>query len=205
MSKYAGEEVLVVRRSLFDSLGAFEGICTEVERYFPVLLDPANNFFLDRAAAELDPSHKQLIPYAIFRHGDRLLHYTRGKSGGEARLHAQGSIGIGGHINPVDNHTDHLGHKTYMNGVEREIREELNIAGNYTQRVAAILNDDLNPVGQVHLGIVHIFELDDDQVTAAEDALANLSFQSIADLKHGPLHDNLETWSRHCIDSLDLG
>ena len=79
MSKYNGEQILVVPRNLFDELGSFQGMCTEPERYMPSLLDPSNNFFMDREAAEEDPSHKQLIPYALFRHGDRYLHYVRGK------------------------------------------------------------------------------------------------------------------------------
>ena len=75
MSKYAGELVLVVKRELFEELGVFEGLRTDgmdvaVER----LLDPANHFFMDRAEAEEDPSFKQLIPYCVFRHGERILH-----------------------------------------------------------------------------------------------------------------------------------
>ena len=113
MKDYQGEEILVIPRSLFDELGAFQGIETDVERYLDAILDPKNNFFIDRGAAEEDPSFKQLIPYCLFKHGDRYLHYVRGKSGGESRLHAKGSVGIGGHINPVDTREDHLGMATY--------------------------------------------------------------------------------------------
>ena len=68
MKDYNGEQILVVKRELFDSLGAFQGINTDVDKYYSTLLDPANNFFIDRAAAEDDPSHKQLIPYALFHY-----------------------------------------------------------------------------------------------------------------------------------------
>lgn len=206
MKNYNGEEVLVVKRALFDELGAFQGINTDVERYLPSLLNPENNFFMDRAAAEDDPSHKQLIPYCLFRvsgsSGTRYLHYNRGKSGGESRLHAQGSMGIGGHINPVDEREDHLGEKTYMAGVEREIDEELNIGGGYSHRIVALLNDDSNPVGQVHLGVVHMVDLENDEVTANEDAIANLGFRSLEDLRGG-LYPHLETWTQKCVDALD--
>lgn len=202
MSKYDGEEILVVPRRLFDELGAFQGLSTDVGRYMPALLDPENNFFMDRAAAEEDPTHKQLIPYAIFRHRGSYLHYVRGKSGGESRLHALGSLGIGGHINPVDTREDHLGHATYMAGVTREIEEELILEGEHPHRVVALLNDDSNAVGRVHLGVVHLFELSSRDVAAREDALADLSFQSLEDLR-GPLRDHLESWSRFCVDALD--
>ena len=201
MRDYQGEEILVISRQLFDELGAFQGIKTDVDGYLEAILDPANNFFMDRGKAEDDPSFKQIIPYALFHHNGKYLHYTRGKSGGESRLHAQGSVGVGGHINPVDERADPLGKATYLAGVEREIDEELNITGGHKNRIVGLLNDDSNDVGKVHLGVVHIFDLESENVTSAEDALANLAFQSSEDLT-GKLHGSLETWSRFCIDEL---
>ncbi|MGJ8695148.1 MAG: hypothetical protein ACSHYF_02440 [Verrucomicrobiaceae bacterium] len=201
MKDYKGEQILVIPRSLFDELGSFQGIETNVDRYLDAILDPQNNFFMDRGAAEEDPGFKQIIPYCLFRHGDSYLHYVRGKSGGESRLHAQGSVGIGGHINPVDEREDHLGRATYLAGVEREIDEELNIVGGHSNKMVALLNDDSNPVGQVHLGVVHIFELETDQVTSNEDALADLGFHPADKLK-GEMLDQLETWSRFCVEAL---
>ena len=93
------ENVLVVRRSLFDELGSFHGLTFEPEKYLSALLSRGNNFFLPRAQAESDPSYKQIIPYALIAHGDTVLHYVRGKRAGEQRLVAKGSIGIGGHMN----------------------------------------------------------------------------------------------------------
>lgn len=201
MRDYKGEEILVIPRELFDKLGSFQGIQTDILKYLEAILDPANNFFMDRGKAEEDPSFKQIIPYALFHHEGRYLHYTRGKSGGESRLHAQGSVGIGGHINPVDERADPLGRETYLAGVEREIDEELHITGGHKNRIVGLLNDDSNDVGKVHLGVVHVFELESDQIESGEDALANLAFQSITDLK-GELHDSLETWSKFCVDAL---
>src|SRR5207248_1090560 len=86
------ENILVVERRLFDELGAFQGLNFEPERYLDALLSRGNNFFLPRAAAENDPTHKQIIPYAIIAHGDRVLYYVRGKKAGEQRLVAKGSI-----------------------------------------------------------------------------------------------------------------
>lgn len=201
MSKYNGEEVLVVPRELFDELGSFQGFCADSDPYFSRLLHPSNNFFMDRAEAEDDPSHKQIIPYCVFRYQDSYLHYTRGKSSGESRLHAQGSVGIGGHINPVDAKEEHLGLDTYFAAVERELVEELVINGSHSNSIIGLINDDSNEVGKVHLGVVHLFELDTDDVKANEDALANLSFQS-KDALLGELFPLLETWSAHCVGAL---
>jgi predicted NUDIX family phosphoesterase len=199
MSKYAGEQVLVVPRALLDEIGAFEGILTTgLDAAIGRLLDPANHFFMDRAEAENDPSHKQLIPYCIFRCGDRILHYTRGKSGGESRLHAKISVGVGGHVNPIDTADGRIGADAYHAAVTREIEEELDLPEEHEHRIIALLNDESNPVGQVHLGIVHLVELKNDAVASREDALTDLGFMPLSDL-NGACFERLETWSQFCI------
>jgi predicted NUDIX family phosphoesterase len=202
MSKYAGEQVLVVRRALLEEIGHFEGIRTQgLDQAVACLLDPVNHFFMDRAAAEEDPSHKQLIPYCVFRCGDRILHYTRGKSGGESRLHAKISVGVGGHVNPVDTGGGKTGPDAYHAAVTREIEEELELPEEHSHRIIALLNDDSNPVGQVHLGIVHLVDLKSDVVTSREDALADLGFSPLAELD-GTRFGDLETWSAFCVRHL---
>ncbi|NRB76620.1 MAG: hypothetical protein HRU46_19840 [Verrucomicrobiales bacterium] len=200
MSKYEDENVLVISRELFDQLGAFQGISLEPEKYLPSMLDPENNYFLQRDLAEDDPGHKQIIPYAIFRHGDKFLHYVRGGGSGERRLASKGSIGIGGHINDVDYAASSLDKDTYTNGVDREIDEELNISGDHTQEILGLINDDSNEVGQVHLGVVHLFTLESNQVTAGEDNIVDLQFLSLEELE--AKHDELETWSQICVQGL---
>ncbi|MBL9151313.1 MAG: hypothetical protein JNK37_02455 [Verrucomicrobiales bacterium] len=201
MSRYPDENILVIPRALFDELGAFQGLCLEPERYLPAILNPANNLFIPRDDAEEDPGYKQIIPYAIFRFQDRYLHYVRGGGSGEKRLAAKGSIGIGGHINAEDYHAQsHLDKDTYTIGVEREIDEELNLTGPLTQRIVALINDDSNPVGQVHLGVVHLFDLSSPEVTSNEDNITELAFLSLDELT--ARRDRLETWSQHCLDGL---
>jgi len=194
------ENILCVPRAVFDRLGAFEGLAFDVDRYLPVLLDPANNLFLPRSAAEQDPGHKQIIPYLIVRCGDRVLHYVRGKSGGESRLHAKGSIGIGGHINDSDTHAVHFDQAAYDRAIERELNEELIMPPGYRKKVAALLNDDSTEVGRVHLGIVHIVEVHSPDVRAREDAIRDIEFLSAAGLE--PLHGRLEVWSQICAAGL---
>jgi predicted NUDIX family phosphoesterase len=202
MSKYAGEEVLVVPRALLDQIGSFNGIRTEgLDEAVTRLLDPSNHFFMDRAAAEEDPGHKQLIPYCIFRCGDRILHYTRGKAGGESRLHAKISVGVGGHVNPVDMGEGRKGADAYHAAVTREIEEELNLPEKHEHRIIALLNDESNPVGQVHLGIVHLVDLKSDAVSSREDALTDLGFTPLTELA-GPMFERLETWTQFCIQHL---
>jgi len=203
MSKYAGEQVLVVPRALFDSIGSFQGIRTDgMEAAMERLLDPENHHFMDRAEAEGDPNFKQLIPYCLIRCGTSILNYTRGKSGGEARLHALRSVGVGGHINPVDTGMGRTGPEAYHAAVERELHEELIFEVAHTNRIAALINDDSNEVGRVHLGVVHVIDLENTRISAREDALSNLTFNELVELK-GALLGQLETWSQHVIENYE--
>lgn len=195
------ENVLVVRRSLFDELGSFHGLNFETERYLGPLLSRGNNFFLPRAQAENDPSHKQIIPYALLVHGDAVLHYVRGKKAGEQRLVAKGSIGIGGHMNDGDESLFAWDQNAYRAGVEREVNEEIKIESEFEDRIVALLNDDTTEVGRVHLGIVHVFRLAEPKVEKREAMITNLAFLSRAELLSR--RENLETWSQLCVDSLD--
>jgi predicted NUDIX family phosphoesterase len=195
------ENVLVITRSLFEELGAFQGLNFEPERYLRALLSRGNNFFLPRSAAENDPSYKQIIPYAIIAHNNRVLHYVRGKKAGEQRLVAKGSIGIGGHMNDADESLFAWDQEAYRAGVEREVNEEIRIQTTYDDRAVALLNDDSTEVGRVHLGIVHILRLDESKVEKRETMITNLQFLSQEELL--ARRDSLETWSQLCVDALD--
>jgi predicted NUDIX family phosphoesterase len=195
------ENVLVVRRSLFDELGSFHGLNFEPEKYLSALLSRGNNFFLPRSQAENDPTHKQIIPYALIVHGDSVLHYVRGKKAGEQRLVAKGSIGIGGHMNDTDESLFAWDEQAYRAGVEREVNEEITIESPFEDRIVALLNDDTTEVGRVHLGIVHVLRLAEAKVQKREAMITNLAFLQKDALV--ALRDNLETWSQLCVDSLD--
>jgi predicted NUDIX family phosphoesterase len=194
------EHVLVITRALLDQLGSFQGFQSEVKRYLDAMLAPGANFFMERPAAELDPTHKQLIPYSIFHHEGRYLCYTRGGKSGEKRLVSKRSVGIGGHINPVDQSHDGLGETMYFNSIEREITEELVIGGTHTQSVIGLINDDSSEVGSVHLGVVHLFELSSAEVKSNEDAIQDLQFFTLAELN--AKYDELEAWSQIIVKQL---
>ena len=195
------ENILVIKRSLFDQLGAFQGLNFEPRKYLDAILSRGNNFFLRRSLAEKNPAHKQIIPYVLLAHGDRVLFYVRGKKAGEQRLVAKGSIGIGGHMNESDESLFALDEAAYRAGVEREVCEEIKIETKFDDRVVALLNDDSNEVGQVHLGIVHVFRLAEPKVKKNEAMITELAFLSREELV--ARRDSLETWSQICLDSLE--
>ncbi len=197
------ENILVVRRSLFDQLGSFHGLNFEPQKYLGALLSRGNNFFLPRGQAENDPTHKQIIPYAIIAFRDRVLHYVRGKKAGEQRLVAKASIGIGGHMG--EDSDKFLWHstdeETYRAGVEREVNEEIKIDTKFEDRIVALLNDDTTDVGRVHLGIVHVFKLAEPKVEKREAMITGLAFLTKEELV--ARHESLESWSQICVESLE--
>jgi predicted NUDIX family phosphoesterase len=195
------ENILVIKRSLFDELGSFQGLNFETEKYLGVILSRGNNFFLPRAQAESDPAYKQIIPYALIAFEDRVLYYVRGKKAGEQRLVAKGSIGIGGHMNEGDESLFAWDEQAYRAGVEREVNEEIKIDAQFEDRIVALLNDDTTDVGRVHLGIVHVFKLAGPKVEKREAMITNLAFLTKAELR--ARRDSLESWSQICVDLLD--
>lgn len=197
----ANENVLVIKRSLFDELGSFQGLNFEPQKYLDAILSRGNNFFLRRPQAEKDPTHKQIIPYVLLAHADRVLFYIRGKKAGEQRLVAKGSIGIGGHMNESDESLFALDEAAYRAGVEREVAEEIKIDTKFEDRIVALLNDDSTEVGQVHLGIVHVFKLAQPNVEKREAMITNLAFLDKDELN--ARRESLETWSQICLDSLE--
>lgn len=198
MSRYNGEQVLVVPRATFEEAGYFQGHREGGDHYLNAFMKPGVSSFMDGSGGKR-PSQAD----------HRLCHFL--PPGPHPALHARrlpavrpgcmtkGSIGIGGHINPVDRQSGHDDVSTYLAGVERETCEELVIDGSCTQRVLGVINDDSNDVGAVHLGIVHLFELDTDRVRANEAALANLRFVAPEELS-GEMFEKLETWSQLALE-----
>jgi predicted NUDIX family phosphoesterase len=195
------ENVLVIRHSLFDELGSFQGLSFEPEKYLKAILSRGSNFFIPRREAENDPAYKQIIPYALIAFEKRVLHYVRGKKAGEQRLVAKGSIGIGGHMNETDESLFAMDEQAYRAGVEREVNEEIKIDTPFEDRIVALLNDDSTEVGRVHLGIVHIFKLKEPNVQKREAMITGLTFLTKEELI--ARRQSLESWSQICLDSLE--
>lgn len=190
------EKVLVIPTAHFEVVGSFQGFRPADEAYRARLLDRRQYVFCPRAEVETDPRYKQLIPYLVLRWGEEVFHYRRGAAGGESRLHARRSIGIGGHIALGDAHLP----DPYHAGMLRELTEEVHIQANYRERLLGFINDDRTPVGSVHLGVVHLLDLDRPEVTPREDALADAGFLPIHRLLEE--REEFETWSQFALEAV---
>jgi len=197
------EQVLVIERKVIEDVGMFQGLAFDTDQYLSNIFVQGVPRFMPRSQAELDPAHKQIIPYVIMLHDGNVLSYVRGRRAGESRLVGNRSIGIGGHINPIDADNSPLFaylYDNYLTAVQREVAEEVSVETTYTDRVVALLNDDSNEVGSVHLGIVHCWNLDKPNISKREQMITQMSFMSPEELEQ--VRDTLETWSQKCLDGL---
>jgi len=206
MATIPQEDVLVVPRKVLERAGMFQGFCGDTSAYLPLLLDPQHTSWRPRATVEEDPSFKQLIPYCVlsWKAEDgrpRYFAYTRGGGQSEARLRAKRSVGIGGHIASTDG--EHGDDTSYDAGMRREIAEEIAIDGGWDARCVGLINDDSNAVGSVHLGIVHILELQKPAVSSRESELVECGFETLESLLAA--RDRFETWSQITLDALRDG
>jgi predicted NUDIX family phosphoesterase len=204
VSDASSERVLVVPTELFHRLGHFQGFCGDVDRYLGELLSPQHVLYRPRSQVEEDPGFKQLIPYMIFRHcgadgRETVFQYTRGSGMGEGRLHRKRSVGIGGHISTVDA-AGNGGGNPYEEGMRRELEEEVAVDTPYRARCVGLINDDATPVGSVHLGVVHLFDVERPAVRPRETEIIESGFRPVADI----LADlsGFETWSAICMQAL---
>lgn len=188
------ERVLVIPEGHFRKVGFFHGYHPADDDYRAALLTPAAFSFRPRKDVETDPSFKQLIPYVVLRCRGRLFHYRRGITGTESRLTALRSVGVGGHISEADAVGEG---SAYRNGMLRELAEEVTIDCPYAEQGFGFIYDDSTPVGTVHLGVVHLLELDRPAVTAREAALAGAGFASITELTRDA--EQFETWSQFVL------
>jgi predicted NUDIX family phosphoesterase len=128
---------------------------------------------------------------------DHVFAYTRGKKATETRLQALRSIGVGGHISVDD---AGLFESPYREAMFREVAEEVHLDSAYEERCIGLINDDSTPVGQVHLGIVHVFELTEPKVKRREQALTQTGFMPLTELRER--REEFETWSQFLLSVL---
>jgi predicted NUDIX family phosphoesterase len=160
----------------------------------------------DRATCETNPSLQQIIPYIILVNEDsKLFCYSRGKGGEEERLHAKLSIGLGGH---VDNSIpEGLTLKSWLTlEGNRELFEEVGFMSlpSSPMDFCALLSDQTDKVGTVHLGVLAIQNADTRELTLLEKGvIEHVEWLSIRELKQEPHHSRLENWSLLALQYLE--
>ncbi len=190
------EMILVVKRDYLFSQAqpAWTGL-KEVDFDAYLSLIQEKKQFLPRTHMEVDPAYKQIIPYLIFAHNDTYFLMQRTNVSGEKRLHNKFTLGIGGHIREED-----MEHNSIFEWARREFHEEVNYHDDFTIQPLGVINDDSNPVGQVHIGFVFLIKGSTPTISVNEE-LKSGQLVPLEDCK--ALGDSLESWSQFVVSFLE--
>ena len=221
------EQVLVVPRARLFPDGGFYGFSREgLSGYLAAIA--AHAFFARRDQVEEDSSLKQIIPYTVVRHDGRIFLVGRTRRGSEMRLREKLSVGLGGHINPVDNQADLFpgassgaavaagpragedepagpdpGAGTLVDAaMARELMEEIVLPAGWTAKPIGVLNDDVEAVGRVHFGLVYLADVPSPDVRIRETTKLTGAFATMAEVRDA--YPRLESWSQFIVDGVDL-
>ena len=133
---------------------------------------------------EVDPSYQQPIPYAIIVNpqSNKVIAYQRWSSEStswEQRLYGKRSLWVGGHIELEEKNAENPMHVT----VVKEIKEEIWLTDIQEVTVLWYINDNSDPVGEVHLGILYLITTHAKDIEIVDGELEQVFFKS---------HDEIE-------------
>jgi predicted NUDIX family phosphoesterase len=198
--KKAKENVIVVPREKLFEDHYFEGFLSKDLSAFEKLLDAMDLHWISKPRAEVeeDPGCKQIIPYCVLTYLGKIFVVKRFNTQGEQRLHNKHSIGIGGHMRPSANGGDRM--EVILDNLERELSEELEgVELNEGTVVMGMINDDSDPVGRVHFGLVFNLRVKDPgAVRVRETDQMEGGFCRLSDAFELPDYEN---WSRILLNS----
>lgn len=188
------ELILVVPRTeLFKNHAAWSGLkAVDFEEYLAIINEKKE--FQLRSVMEQDPHYKQIIPYLVFRHQDKYFLMQRTAKATETRLQNKYSLGIGGHIRQEDMTANSL-----FEWATREFHEEVEYQDTFSIKPLGVLNDDSNPVGQVHIGFVFLLEGSTPHISVKSE-LKSGQLYSLEELKS--YFASMETWSQLVVEFL---
>jgi predicted NUDIX family phosphoesterase len=193
------EELIVVPVDALRAVGLTQGFDPNSERILSAAFAPNVARGMTRSLAEADERFKQIVCYIVLLYGFTVFHYRRSPRVGEVRLAGLRSLGIGGHLNSFDT-TDGDGRRGLERAIRRELAEEVRLDHEPDLSIVGVINDDANPVGRVHVGLVVIGRLRDEVVRLHDETLLDGRFDSLVEIDHRV--QEFETWSRLCLPAI---
>lgn len=172
------EMILVFDKEVFESIGLIEDML-EVDVLAPLnkedyeyMISLLNDMWETggsvqrRGDMEKDMTYLQPIPYTVIKQGDKYFTYTRLEGGGESRLHGKSSIGVGGHMNHIEDAWN-FEHLLAVNN-SRELEEEVFIYQENGEEIdyhydlakdsviTGLMYNQKTEVDSVHIGVLNV-------------------------------------------------
>lgn len=191
------EKVWVIDNEILNGINFFNGFTIVEQNILEKIFK--NAYFIDRDLAETDESKKQIIPYVVIKdEKNKILVVQRTKNQTEKRLHNLYSVGIGGHVNPIDeNENPEL---TFYNGLNRELNEELFIDKLKSLEYVGLILDDSTEVSRVHLGVLFIANVTNADIREKE----NFNELWLNEMEFKNFNGNFEGWSKIALRALEV-
>lgn len=159
---------------------------------------------ITKYSCENDGNYKQAIVYLLLVRDGRILTYHRHSSGGEGRLHAMRSCGLGGHVEECDALVEGLWIRTIDEAMHRELYEETRgsiIPGDSNSSLVGFINDDSDAVGRVHLGLLYLVTLAPGVSPRFAPEIADPQWKDV----YGIDVSRYEGWSRIVVEAMRDG
>ena len=197
------ETVLCIKRDLLPAYWVQQKSIVPLELdEFIQNCNAADFKFCNRPEAEKDPSYKQIIPYILLQTRDLENTAIYNRQGSEKRLHDLWSIGIGGHINPIDRENSHsFFEQILLSGMARELDEELDQRPqDDVPQFIGVISEDITDVGKVHLGAVFRILTDSPEKYLPGPELFAFTWEKTTKLDQL----NMELWSTLALELMSL-
>ena len=185
------QKILCINTDLLFEKGKWNGLkTTDLDFYYNLFLSKSE--FRIREQLESDPKYKQIIPQVILHNnGKYFLH--RQISANETRLNSLCPLPLGGHVEEFDKDQNH---DLIEAALLRELNEEVDLKSSIINKhfIGLIYIENENPVNELHIGLLYIFDLDGQQAKIREPELEEIGW-----VDHEYLIKHLEEltyWSR---------
>jgi len=195
--------MVVTRNSLFGGKREFIGF-QEKSKGLSVLPNIMKYpWWMEREAAENSTMYKQPIAYIVLLSCDRKVFvYQRSKEDAdchEKRLQGKFSLGVGGHIKPIDKDSpDGVILGSMRREVKEEIEEEIDCEN---ARLLGFINLD-HDVHAVHFGLLYVIQTNLSHLTPKDPEITTGEFRTILDLRNIIKENDVEEWSKVAFDPL---
>jgi predicted NUDIX family phosphoesterase len=201
MNKVNTELILCCSNSRLDNLNG--GFTKLVDKELAELFERKYLWFGPRVILENDSKYKQIIPYIVIKHKERIVLYKRAKHGEERRLHNHYSIGLGGHIQISDAefYKDNIRFiQTLEKAANREVAEESIINTIIDKKFLGLIIDNTNDVGRHHIGILYVWESEKPVIISGEKAVADCKFVAVKSIIEQTAL--MESWSQIALNTI---
>ncbi len=156
--------------------------------------------------AETDASCKQLVAYAFVEIGDKYLRLRRTGPANRPELRELLSLGVGGHVEALDDENGSALPNMLKNAMQRELREELVFDQVPKLDLVGLINDESIDAGRFHVAIVFRARFRHGRVhvrpEVSDQEFGTRNWAVVDKERIFAESDSYDPWSQHVIEAV---